>query len=383
MFAIRSLALFVGVALISMLACPPRTSAQFMRKSTKQLVEEYVADKVLARPESILEDLSKRGRGEMFDAIKKAIGVEDTRAKAIKLAALMSVPKMWDWVKRYYETDTLRADVMAVGLAGHDSAAVDFLFERWKSIDMKEKETEFSELQTALSEYALDIDALEKFIKLLKDKDFEAERKTSAAAIVAAQMFSSAVDVESALKSFDEFKKKHGVYARPARLKTANLFTENDIFLQGKTRTCGKCWWIAGQGRVGLCAIPDKWQTGSYQVTVHVKPVGESGSFSVDIFSSNNEWSIEGNIGDGKWTMDNSIDPDLMSPPLLKNAWNKVMLQIMDEGGQSERGDRMMKVEVNGKLVTDWASLRGNIGFLAVTSGGAEVVVGGAETNKR
>jgi hypothetical protein len=43
----------------------------------------------------------------------------------------------------------------------------------------------------------------------------------------------------------------------------------------------------------------------------------------------------------------------------------------------------MMKVEVNGKLVTDWASLRGNIGFLAVTSGGAEVVVGGAETNKR
>lgn len=378
----RTLALAFAVMLLLPLVTSPRPAAQWVRKTTAQLIQEYLGGKIPeSQAQEIREDLSRRARGEMFEPIKKALGVEDTRGKAIKLAGSLSVPKLWEWVKSHYQTEALRADVIVVGLAGRDTAAADFIFERWKAADMKE--SEFTDLQAALCEHSLDMRVLDKFVKLIKDKAFDAERKNSAAAIVAAQASSGAVDIDSALKAFDVLKKKHGEHSKPARLGGANVLAENDIFVHGKVRACANSWWISGDGRVGLCAIPEKWQSGTYQLTIHVKPVGETGMFSVEIFSDEDDWSIVGNIGTGKWSTDNRADPDLMEPPLLKNAWNKVMLQIMPEGGSVKKNDRMMKIEVNGKLMTDWASLQGQINLLAISSAGAEVVIGGVETNKK
>jgi len=194
------LLLFVAVVLLAMVQEHPAAQT---KADPKKLVEEYVAEATNdSRRLDLLSQLEISGSAPLAAPLKKALGVETTRVRAIDLAMLMQVRGLFDAMKPAYEAGEI-AKVVIYGMRLQEKGAADWLLDRWKAADMEG--TEWRPLHEELLNVAIELGALKKWLDLAKNKDYD--RRSFAAHIVSCQVGETITDADEVVTKWPEWEK--------------------------------------------------------------------------------------------------------------------------------------------------------------------------------
>lgn len=348
---------------------------------TVKLIEEYFAEKTEEeRRDEIMDILMARPRKEMVSPIKKGLEGEGTRNHAFDLATILVVPGLWEAGKKYYPNSYYRSDVAELGLATRDASAQKFLFERWEAADADSEE--FEDIQPKFCEFFVPLEYIERFATIAKNAELPVAKRRHAAGVVAFQIGSNSVDLDEIVGQVPPFAKLYKDYSKPLKVKGFDIVAEYELFLLGKGRPCGTNWWIDRESNLGLIYVPQSWQSGNFDFTVHLRVLSQSGTFSIDFGGGSGGWIVEGNAKVGKWQIETDRGV-VLEAPLTHDDWNRVKFIVKDESGPKEKYRRSVVIEVNGKKLLDGADMSGELDELSIDTTDAVVLLGGIEASKK
>ncbi len=196
----RMISLFLAVLVATLVQNPHVAQA---KTDPKKLVEEYVAEATNdSRRLDILALLELSGSASLATPLKKSLGAEATRNRAIDLAMLMQVRGLFDAMKPAYDAGEI-SRVVSYGMLLQEKGAGEWIFERWKTLD--KDSDEWLALTNELLNLPIEQTVLKKWVDLAKNKDFD--RRKSAAHIVSRQIGESITDADEVVRLWPEWEK--------------------------------------------------------------------------------------------------------------------------------------------------------------------------------
>jgi hypothetical protein len=142
----------------------------------------------------------------------------------------------------------------------------------------------------------------------------------------------------------------------------------------------GQNYKIEKSGKMVISPLPEKMQSGSYQVKVYVLPLaaGATLDFRKLVDGKPMSWPLD--LVDGKWRVKTGDGNEFTTPAVL-NQWSEVIFDVIDET-RVEKGvtlsKRMLRILVDGKPILPSGMHTGQLtDFTFQTNENGSVVIGG------
>jgi hypothetical protein len=139
---------------------------------------------------------------------------------------------------------------------------------------------------------------------------------------------------------------------------------------------------IEKSGKMVISPLPDKMQTGSYQVKVYVMPIspGAVFDFQKKVDGKLMSWPVE--LVAGKWKVKTGDGKEFTIPAQL-NKWAEIVYEVIDES-KTEKGvtesKRTLRILIDGKPILAGGQHTGDLtGFSFTTNDDGAFVIGGVD----
>src|SRR5436189_2551275 len=136
----------------------------------------------------------------------------------------------------------------------------------------------------------------------------------------------------------------------------------NGAEVTGATKI-GQNYRLDNSGKLVISPLPEKMQSGSYQVKIHVLPVspGAIFDFRKKVDGKLMSWPIE--LTDNKWRVKTG-DGNEFTVPAAMGQWTDVIFEVIDES-KMEKGvtqeKRTLKITVDGKPILNGGQHTGQL----------------------
>lgn len=155
----------------------------------------------------------------------------------------------------------------------------------------------------------------------------------------------------------------------------------NGAEVTGATKV-GQNYRLDNSGKMVISPLPEKMQTGSYQVKVHVLPLsaGATLDFRKKVDGKLMSWPIE--LIDGKWRVKTGDGHEFTTPATM-GQWVDIVFDVIDES-KTEKGvteeKRTLRILVDGKPILAGGQHTGQLtDFTFFTNDKGSMVIGGVD----
>ena len=367
-----------------LLALLPLTKGQDLKeREIVDLVGQFTSDLTDAKgKDEAFIKLRRANPSVVKKLIVPLLSNEDKRGAALDLAIKLRLTGLFNETKKLIDGES-GAKVIELFFTTYDTAAQNFLFERWKTVDVTSES--FKLLDEGFRKYpVVDVSLLTKFHPYLSGAN--QNLKDSATGVLAAQLGAVGSDSDELLANWNKLK---ATFAKESMSFPPTTIDPSLVsrYLVTEVRSVGKNHRIGMTG--SLAMMFDEPIKDSFVIRMKIMPKGNAGKvifkmrdFPRDPTAEYGFWELA--WGDGNWCVRSSRNE--YSLPVKVGEWEEIEFDVRQEttaeGGGVQKVSRYLRIQVGGKTLLPKGTMSRPPASLEIQAEGSEIVVGGIEVKR-
>ncbi len=312
---------------------------------------------------------------------------------ALEIATDLAVPGLWPQAKPLIDTGELSRFAEDYGFVVQDKGAVDFFFDRWKS--MEHGSAEFESVNLSFQSHTVPLQITEKFFGYMKAASPDNPKRASAFLVVKYQVGDDMViGPEALIAGWEKTLGLMKIHGKAFTIAGDDLWQHRKYWTFSSARkVCGNCR-VSARGNGRLSRMPDKIQTGNWAISIRVYVADSADGTDIYLNIGAGNWGIRAREGNWVVVLDGG---ETYTLPVQKHAWSTVAFEVLDKGvgpaqpgTQTDKGftkhelTKQIKRKLDGKEFAREVSFHGagEVTTLTIKAGESDIVFGGVELTK-